>query len=49
MYDQEVYMTKVQAQTVKNELMHIWTWSKEPVTVTKEALSIGDKATFKRQ
>ena len=49
MYDTEVYMTKVQAQTVKDELMHVWTWSKEPITVNKEALSIGDKATFMRE
>ena len=40
---------EAQAQTVKNELMHVWTWDKEPVVITKKTLSIGDKATFKRK
>ena len=49
MYDQEVLWNEAQKQTVKNELMHVWTWDKEPVVITKKTLSIGDKATFKRK
>lgn len=49
MYDQEVYWNKVQAETVKRELMHVWLWNKEPVTITKNRLSIGNKAIFERK
>ena len=49
MYDQEILWNEAQKQTVKNELMHVWTWDKEPVVITKKTLSIGDKATFKRK
>ena len=49
MYDQEVFWNEAQAQTVKNELMHVWTWDKEPVVITKKTLSIGNKAIFKRK
>ena len=49
MYDQEILWNEAQEQTVKNELMHVWTWDKEPVVITKKTLSIGDKATFKRK
>ena len=49
MYDQELVWNEAQEQTVKNELMHVWTWDKEPVVITKKTLSIGDKATFKRK
>lgn len=40
MYDREVFWNEMQAQTVKNDLMPIWIWDKEPVTVSKEILSI---------
>ena len=49
MYDRELVWNEAQEQTVKNELMHVWTWDKEPVVITKKTLSIGDKATFKRK
>ena len=49
LYDREVLWNEAQAQTVKNELMHVWTWDKEPVVITKKTLSIGNKATFKRK
>ena len=49
LYDREVFWNETQAQTVKNELMHVWTWDKEPVVITKKTLSVGDKATFKRK
>ena len=49
MYDQELVWNEALEQTVKNELMHVWTWDKEPVVITKKTLSIGDKATFKRK
>ena len=49
MYDRELVWNEAQEQTVKNELMHVWTWDKEPVVITQKTLSIGDKATFKRK
>ena len=49
LYDREVFWSETQAQTVKNELMHVWRWDKEPVVITKKTLSIGNKATFKRK
>ena len=49
MYDQELVWNEAQKQTVKNEKMHIWTWDKEPITLTKETLTVGDKAVFKRR
>ena len=49
MYDQEILWNEAQEQTVKNELMHVWTWDKEPVVITKKTLSIGNKVTFKRK
>lgn len=49
MYDREVFWSETQAQTVKNELMHMWVWNKEPVTVNKKTLTIGNKATFTRK
>ena len=49
MYDREVFWNETQEQTVKNELMHVWTWNKEPVVITKKTLSIGNKAIFKRK
>ncbi|MDE6807472.1 MAG: hypothetical protein K2I98_03310 [Prevotella sp.] len=49
LYDKEVFWSETQAQTVKNELMHIWIWNKEPVTVNKKTLTIGNKTTFTRK
>ncbi len=49
LYDQEVFWSETQAQTVKNELMHMWVWNKEPVTVNKKTLTIGNKVTFTRK
>ena len=49
LYDREVLWNETQAQTVKNELMHLWIWDKEPVKVGKKTLTIGDKATFIRK
>ncbi|MDE6012176.1 MAG: hypothetical protein K2G91_05510 [Prevotella sp.] len=48
-YDNEKFFNETQAQTVKNELMHMWVWNKEPVTVNKKTLTIGNKATFTRK
>ena len=48
-YDQEIVWNEAQEQTVKNELMHIWVWDKEPITFTKKTLTVGDKAVFKRR
>ena len=49
MYDQEILWNEAQKQTVNNELMHVWTWDKEPVVITKKTLSVGYKAIFKRK
>ncbi|MDE6689876.1 MAG: hypothetical protein K2J86_08385, partial [Prevotella sp.] len=48
-YDNEKFFNETQAQTVKNELMHMWVWNKEPVMVNKKTLTIGNKATFTRK
>lgn len=47
-YDDAAFNARVQAQTVKDDLMRFWVWNNEPLTVTKETLSIGDKVCFKR-
>ena len=40
---------EAQKQTVKNELMHMWVWDKEPVSITDKTLFVGNKITFKRR
>ena len=49
MYDQELLWNEAQKQTVKNELMHMWVWDKEPVSITDKTLFVGNKITFKRR
>jgi len=48
LYDAADFDARVQAETIKNEVIRIWQWYNEPVTVTKDSLIIGDKATFLR-
>ena len=48
-YDDAAFDAKIQAQTVKEDLMRFWIWNNEPLTVTKESLAIGDKFCFKRK
>ena len=48
-YERAASNARVQAQTVKDELMRFWVWDNEPLVVTKETLSIGDKFCFKRK
>ena len=47
-YEQGKSQAHFQEETVKNELMYVWNWTCEPVTVTKKTLTIGDKVTFGR-
>ena len=48
-YDDAAFDARIQAQTVKDDLMRFWVWDNEPLVVTKETLSIGDKFCFKRK
>ena len=49
LYDRELLWNEAQARTVKNELMHMWVWDKEPVSITDKTLFVGNKITFKRR
>ncbi len=48
-YERAAFKARIQAQTVKEDLMRFWVWDNEPLTVTKESLAIGDKFCFKRK
>ena len=45
-YNRDQNQATFQEETIKNELIHVWNWDKEPITVTKKTLTVGDKATF---
>ena len=53
LYDENEYrgyenQAKAQEKIIKEEILHVWEWKEEPLTINKKNLIIGSKGTFQK-